>query len=326
MRLKDDVTPDQARIILAVRQHGSTVKAAEALLVTQSAISKAIGEAERRLGIDVFDRGGGRLTPRPDCEDLFELLQQVEQQWDALGQTADGLREGSALPLRIVATPSIGHGLVARAVRQLLACHPNARVQLHIGWPIPEISDGSAEIGFVFSPRVDATVKTVPLQVGRMVCLLHTDDPLRERATITPSDLRHRKFICFDRERSPLGWLVARAFEAVGETYTPFIEVPYCITAAHLSAHSCGPAIVDEFTLQGLDIDRLIVRPFVPEIEIVATLIYALHRPLSLLARTLISHLEDSVAPAPAAIPAVNAPLGRRELPSSAERIQSSSG
>lgn len=323
MQLKDDVTPDQARIVLAVRHYGSTVKAAEALLVTQSAISKAVGEAERRLRVALFDRRGGRLTPRPECADLFVLLQQVEQQWDALGQTADALREGSALPLRIVATPSIGHGLVARAIRHLLAHHPKARVQLHIGWPIPDVSDGSAEIGFVFSPRVDATVKTVPLQVGRMVCLLHVDDPLRERAVITPSDLRHRKFICFDRERSPLGWLVARAFEAVEETYTPFIEVPYCITAAHLSAHGCGLAIVDEFTLQGLDIDRLTVRPFVPEIEIIATLIYPLHRPLSLLARTLISHLEPSVAPAPAAVPAVDTPLDRRASPSSAERLQS---
>jgi DNA-binding transcriptional LysR family regulator len=326
MRLKADITPDQARIVLAVRYYGSTVKAAEALLVTQSAVSKAVGEAEHRLRVALFDRGGGRLTPRAECAGLFELLEQVEQQWDDLGRTADALREGSALPLRIVATPSIGHGLVARAIRHLLARHPKARVQLHIGWPIPEVSDGSAEIGFVFSPRVDATVKTVPLQVGRMVCLLHVDDPLRELSAITPSDLRHRQFICFDRERSPLGWLVARAFEAVGETYTPFIEVPYCITAAHLSAHGCGLAVVDEFTLQGLDIERLIVRPFIPEIEVIATLIYPLHRPLSVLARTLISHLEDSAAPAPATVPAISTPPGRPELPSSAERIRSSSG
>lgn len=53
------------RQILAIRDHGSFARAAEALHVAQPALSKSVAKIERELGVTIFTRTstGSALTP-----------------------------------------------------------------------------------------------------------------------------------------------------------------------------------------------------------------------------------------------------------------------
>ncbi len=73
-------------LVLALSAAGSTVGAASALHLTQSAVSRALGQAEERLGVSLFERGARGLTPTAPglrllagAAPLLEQLRQLER-------------------------------------------------------------------------------------------------------------------------------------------------------------------------------------------------------------------------------------------------------
>jgi len=283
-----DLTPNQAAVLRAVDRCGTTTEAARQLNLTQSAISKIVARSEASLGIAVFARRDGRLTLRPEARELMRTLGVVEAEWASLRDTVAGLRSGSAIPLRIVSTPSIGHSLIASALRQLIAEYPEARVELIMGDGPTELAHGNADIGFMFSPRVTDDIALTPLAQGAIVALVAADDPLAGRDAVGLRDLAARRLICFDREKSPLGWLIARAHEEAGLAYAPFMTVPYSISAAHLLARQGDVSLVDSLLMEAQRFDGLTILPVTPTIPITICMMTVRSRPLSRVAGRLV--------------------------------------
>lgn len=283
-----EFTPTQAAVLLAVHRLSTTIAAARAVNLTQSAVSKIVARSERSLGVTVFERREGRLLLRPEARDLMTSLGAVEAEWGKLRKSVRELRSGRALPLRIAATPSIGQGLVAGALQKLLVTHPDARAELIMGNPVSELSNGTADIGFMFSPRVSDDIALTPLAEGSIVALIRKDDPLAAQETIGLADLAGRRLLCFDRESSPLGWLIARAHEDAGLDYAPFMTAPYSVTVAHLLAKTGDVALVDSMLLQAQRFDGLVQREITPRIPITICMMTARSRPLSHLAARMV--------------------------------------
>lgn len=282
------LTPSQAAVLRAVDRCGTTTEAARQLNLTQSAISKIVARSEASLGIAVFARRDGRLLLRPQARELMRTLGIVEAEWASLRDTVAGLRSGRAVPLRIVSTPSIGHSLIAGALRQLMTEYPQARVELIMGDGPTELSRGNADIGFMFSPRVTDDIALTPLAEGAIVALLRCDDPLAQQEAIDLRDLARRRLICFDREKSPLGWLIARAHEKAGLDYAPFMTVPYSISAAHLLARQGDVSLVDSLLMEAQRFEGLTTRPVAPTIPITICMMTVRSRPLSRVAGRLV--------------------------------------
>ena len=74
-------------MLISVAQHGSMAKAAAHLAVTQPAISQAIADLERAVGVQLVDRGprGVNLTTYGE-----KLLKRTTEAFDALKQ---GMRD-----------------------------------------------------------------------------------------------------------------------------------------------------------------------------------------------------------------------------------------
>src|SRR5678815_1155968 len=63
---------------------GSVSRAAEALYVSQPAITLQLQALERELGVKLFDRVGRRLTPSREGQVLYELAKPLVEGIDAL--------------------------------------------------------------------------------------------------------------------------------------------------------------------------------------------------------------------------------------------------
>lgn len=226
------LTPPHATVLRAVGRCGTTVEAARQLHLTQSAVSKIIARSESALGVPVFDRRDGRLILRSEARGLMSALGHVEDEWRALRGAVGHVRSGRALPLRIASTPSIGQGLIAQAIRRLVTDYPQARIELIMGDAPTELSKGAADLGVMFSPRVTDDIALTPFAHASIIALVREDDPLARCRQVSLPELRNHRLICFDREKSPLGWLIARAHEQAGIDYAPFMTVPYSISAA----------------------------------------------------------------------------------------------
>ena len=275
------LTPSHAKVLRAVGRCGTTVEAARQLHLTQSAVSKIIARSEAVLGVPVFDRNDGRLVLRPEAHGLMSALSHVENEWRRLRGAVGDLRSGRALPLRIASTPSIGQGLIAQAIRRLVTDYPEARIELIMGDAPTELSKGAADLGVMFSPRVTDDIALTPFAQASIIALVRANDPLARRGRVSLPELRDRRLICFDREKSPLGWLIARAHEQVGIDYTPFMTVPYSISAAHLLARQGDVILIDSLLTQAQHFEGLAKLDVVPEIPISICLMTVRSRPLS---------------------------------------------
>jgi LysR family transcriptional regulator, regulator of abg operon len=118
------------RHIVAVAQHRGFARAAEALHITQSALTKSVQAVETQLGITLFERGprGVRLTA--DGEWFIERAGRVLaelQELEASGQAARELRQGQ---LRIGAAPAALDILLRDPLAQFARRFPGVRIQV----------------------------------------------------------------------------------------------------------------------------------------------------------------------------------------------------
>ena len=110
----------ELRAFLAVVDRGSLGRAAEAAFLTQPALSRLIGEMERRFGQPLFDRHSKGMAPTAAGETLIPharlLLFEMEQASDAL----DALRGLGRGRLRVGAVAAVARTMLPGMVAALL--------------------------------------------------------------------------------------------------------------------------------------------------------------------------------------------------------------
>ena len=63
--------------LLAVERHGSIGKAADALGLSQPALTKAVQRLEAQVGVTLFERTANGMTPTPAAELCAQHVRQV---------------------------------------------------------------------------------------------------------------------------------------------------------------------------------------------------------------------------------------------------------
>src|SRR5476651_2218235 len=84
----------QVRAVIAVCEEGSFTRAAERENATQSGISQHVAAVERALGVKLFERAAGRVTPTPAG------LRYYKSCVHAVGALENAAEEARALPRR----------------------------------------------------------------------------------------------------------------------------------------------------------------------------------------------------------------------------------
>jgi DNA-binding transcriptional LysR family regulator len=123
----------QLRQVLAIAEFRSYLRAAEALHISQSALSRSIQSLEASLGVTLFDRSRRNVEPTEFGRLVIEHARSLDlavRDLDRDLALARGLETGE---LRIGAGPYGGAVLVAKPVGQLCARHPNLRTTVVIG-------------------------------------------------------------------------------------------------------------------------------------------------------------------------------------------------
>ena len=111
---------------------GSVSRAADALFVSQPAITLQLQALERDLGMPLLERNGRRLAPTREGEILYEMALPLVAQLDGLEaafrERVQGLDAGE---LKIAANSSTILYLLPRIVEAFRAHHPEVRLTLH---------------------------------------------------------------------------------------------------------------------------------------------------------------------------------------------------
>ena len=119
------------RYYLAVCEYGTMSRAAEALHVTQPALSRQIAQLERELGCELFERHSRSVTPTEQGLYLRRRAQEIVGLADQTAADFSHDEEIVAGDIHIGAGESIAMRQIARQVAEFRRRYPQVRFHLH---------------------------------------------------------------------------------------------------------------------------------------------------------------------------------------------------
>jgi DNA-binding transcriptional LysR family regulator len=142
------------RQVVAIRQHGSFAKAAEALGLSQPSLSKSIARLEDELKLKIFDRSSQGSVLTPIGELIVERAERVIHETRDLVRDAALLAGGEAGGVRIGCTTSLQNAFLQPLVLRIAREHPKLRIHAELAASerlLPLLD--ARELDLVFSAR-----------------------------------------------------------------------------------------------------------------------------------------------------------------------------
>ena len=183
------LTLRQLEIFCAVAQAGSTVAAADAVALSQSATSAALQQLEQGMGVQLFERVGRRLALNdagrallPEAQSLLEQARGIEQAFSA---------RAASLPvrLRVAASTTIGTYALPAVLAALARSHPHLGVDLRIA-NTREVGEAvqslDVDLGLIEGSSHWPGLEVEPWMRDELVIVAAAHDPLVQAAGQRP--------------------------------------------------------------------------------------------------------------------------------------------
>lgn len=259
---------------------GSVTAAAEALNISQPAVSRMLQQAEERLGFRLFLRRRKRLVPTAEAQ---TLLAEVVNVFAAIEQTqrlAVDLRDGNAGLLTLATVAGLAHTIIPRAVQRFRIARPHVSVVIHtLTGPevVARVAQGSVDLGLGVGPVGHPAVDSAVLCETDIVCVMPTGHPLAAKRVLNAADLAGEPIICPGPQLS-IGAAIVGAFAEANLRLRVAVETSQSTTAYELVRVGAGVAILDGLGLMAARIPDLVTRPFQPTPASVARLLWSKER------------------------------------------------
>ena len=265
----------QMEVFRAVMLTGSMNGAAKLLFVSQPAISRLIAHTEQSLGLQLFERDKGKLTPTPEAQRLFQEVGPLFDEALRIDELARDLAERPEGALTLCSSPSLALNFVPPVIAQYMELYPNVRLKFHttlLSDMAHELLGRKAELAVSVLPIDHPNLVVEPLATGEMVCILPQGHALAARRAVSLAELAECRLILYNRN-IPFGQLVAAAFQRAGVSWNPAVEIVRAELACALVRVGAGVAIVDEFSVGQQGWPGVVTRPLRESIPLSLSLV-----------------------------------------------------
>lgn len=190
----------QLQHFLAVVEHGSLGRAAEAIHLSQPALSKSIQKLEEAYQAKLLDRTPLGMTPTEVGQVLIRHARTIETELWRAKNNIDEMRGASVGLLTVGAGPVVGLELLPTVVRRLMRTYPGVRIALVEGMGTALMAGLRAgELDFTIAGHVDAgpTVDLVgeDLYRDQTLVVARRGHPLAEKDGVTLDDLLEARWV-----------------------------------------------------------------------------------------------------------------------------------
>lgn len=184
----------------AVRS-GSVTRAAEALGVSQSAVSRMISDLEKEWGVRLLERGRGGISLTPEGERMFVRSSDLCASYAELVRTAGEVGRAGIGVIRIGTFSSIATHRLPAAIRGFKEGHPGAGYELLLGdyveierW----IREGRVDLGFLTTGDVPGLSAEL-MERDEMMAVLPEGHPLAASGSVSLEELCREPFMLLEK-------------------------------------------------------------------------------------------------------------------------------
>jgi DNA-binding transcriptional LysR family regulator len=256
----------QIEALRAIMKSGSATRAAEALGITQPAVSRLVSELEKTIGFPLFDRTRGRLEPTEQCRLFYADVERTFVGLEVLKHSASQIRERGPGIIRIANMPGIGLPVASRAITAFRQLHPDVAVSTQLMstaevWTA--VATSQVDIGVAPKETDIPGLEYHPFSGDAAMCAMSPRHKLATKDVITPADLHNVEYIAHT-PAARMRRALADLMEAGGYKFNVVAETPICMTLLSIVSTGAGVGLVNPMTVEGLGEMDVVLRPFAP--------------------------------------------------------------
>lgn len=288
----------QLEAFRAVAESGSITKAAEALGVSQPAVSRLMSDFSKSVGFELFQRRRGMLEPTTDSRYLLAEVSRILDRLDHLDDLRRDIAERKSGHIRIACLPGFATSHLPGVLVDFLEDRPGVTVTLEpdrperiLEWIIGEQYDCGITDGFTGHPATEATDVSI-----RSVLIMPKGHPMETKPILTPKDISQEKLI-HSRRDSPFFRQLERAFADDGAEMNSWIEVRQFTAACTIVAQGHGVSVVSALDAEAFRGKGIAIRPFAPQMPHRLSILRPVTGNASPLVFDFIKAFTDSLAP-----------------------------
>jgi len=195
------------KTLVALRETGSLVEAAERVCLTQSALSHQLKELEARLECELFIRKSRPLRFSEAGKRLLQLADDVIAKVDDAERNITKLIHGDAGRLFMAIECHSCFNWLMPTVEIFRNQWPAIELDFSGGFtfePLPALAQGDIDLVITSDPQPIKGVEYVPLFSYEMHIAIANNHPLVAKVSLLPQDLADQTLITYPVERSRL--------------------------------------------------------------------------------------------------------------------------
>ena len=250
------------RAFLMVVELGSFHRTAEALNLSQPALSRRIQKLESSIGAPLLERTTRHVAATAIGEDLLPLVRRMLEEFDgSLFMLRDPQRRGGIVSMACL--PTAAFYFLPEVIRTFSAAHPTIRFRIH-DLPATEglqaVARGEVEFGVNIMGASDPDLAFDRLVEDPFVLAARKGHPLAERDAVTWADLADYPLITVHRSsanRVLLDSMLAKSNLSLRWTY----EVTHLSTSLGLVEAGLGISVLPKMATPPGEHPFLITRP-----------------------------------------------------------------
>lgn len=292
-----EFTAREIEAFAAVMMHGTTTKAADALNITQPAVSKMLLHLTAKAGFPLFRNHRQRLIPTPEAHMLYAEVQRVFESVRGISRAAREIKDLRSGRLNISALPAFGLTLLPKIIASFNKDYPDVAISLDIrnsSTIIQRASRNQLDIGV--AAEVDDEQPSVArraLTATPPVCVMPKGHALTKLSVIQPDDLDGLDFVSLGAG-DPMRRQLDALCDERGINRSMKVEAALSDTCVNLVANGVGVAVVDRLSAWAARDKGIEIREFHPQININLSVYRPWGTIASSVADTFIEHLIQS--------------------------------
>lgn len=295
-----NVTLRQMRAFASLARYGGFRAAAAAFNLSQSALSSAIREMERELGVPLFDRTTRRVELTPAGRQLLPDVERILAELDATLRDVQSAGEAQRGRVVIASIFSMATHVLPVVIHQFKAAHPNVRVIL-LDYTASAVQAsaraGEADLGICARNDLEGDLHFETLAIDPFVAILPAKHPLSKSRDVPLKELLRFPFITMAKG-TQIRSLTDSALRARGLHASPAYEASEPATIQAMVEANLGVSVLPKRTLSNANVlvRRLAEPGFERQLGIVARPGHSLTPPAEAFRRQLFQYFSEGNA------------------------------
>ncbi len=244
--------------------------AAKLMAVTQPAVSRLLRDFQALLKMELFERRGSGLVPTASATALYMEVERSFVGLERIAAAAEEIRGRRTGTLRIAAMPALSNGYLPRLTGGFLKERPNLNLSF-FGVISPIVIDwvlnNQCDIGFAEVPIAHSGLPCVRLPALPRVAVLPAGHRLAAKTTLEPRDFEGENFVSLSAGSSSRH-LIDQAFNRDDVRRVLRVETNLSEIMCGMVSSGLGVALCDPYTAQEFESRGIVVRRFLPRVDV----------------------------------------------------------